>query len=93
MEIAYKLILIIVLQCVLVGGLLLFFFRLRYLFGLGLFYIALGLFKFMHYFFTRAFNLEVLPGINISIGPTVMYSGVLFAVLLMCFIILKDFFV
>ena len=68
-------VLILIFQCLLVAGLLLLFFRLRTIFGLGLFYIAIGLFKFMHYFYTQAFAFEILPGINISIGSTVMYTG------------------
>ena len=81
-NIIYNQILILIFQCFLVATLLLFLFRLRILFGLGLFYIAIGLFKFMHYFYTQAFAVEILPGINVSIGSTVMYSGVLFSILL-----------
>lgn len=80
--IAYTQILILVVQCFLIAILLLFLFRLRTVFGLGLFYIALGLFKFMHYFYTRAFAVEILPDIKLSIGSTVLYSGILFSILL-----------
>lgn len=80
--IAINQVLILILQCGIVATLLLLLFRLRTIFGLGLFYIALGLFKFMHYFYTQAFSIEVIAGVNVSIGSTVMYSGILFAVLL-----------
>lgn len=81
-NIAINQIYILIFQCVLVAILLLLFFRLRTILGLGLFYIAIGLFKFMHYFYTQAFSVELMPGLQLSIGSTVMYSGLLFSILL-----------
>ncbi len=80
--ISYPLVLVLIFQCIVTGSLLLLLFRLRTVFGLSLFYITLGLFMFMHYFYTQTFTAEILPGIDLSIGSTVMYSAILFSLLL-----------
>jgi PAS domain S-box-containing protein len=75
-------ILILLLQCIIVGSLLLFLFRLRSIFGLSLFYTALGVFQFMQVFLYKTLYIEVAPGVLVAPGSTVLFSGSLFAILI-----------
>tara|TARA_R110001583_G_scaffold44966_2_gene142206 strand:+ start:17774 stop:21358 length:3585 start_codon:yes stop_codon:yes gene_type:complete len=80
-SIAINQLLILVSLCFVVAILMLSLFKLRGIFGLSLFYVALGLFKYMHFFLTRSFSLEIAPGIKIAMG-SVLFTGILFAILL-----------
>jgi PAS domain S-box-containing protein len=73
---------LLVLQCIIVGTLLLFLFKLRFIFGLSLLFIALGVFQYMQTFLAAALYLEIIPGIFVSPGSMVMFTGSLFAILL-----------
>ncbi|WP_372753481.1 PAS domain S-box protein [Mariniflexile sp.] len=81
-EIAITQLLILFSQCVLIGSLLLFLFKLRSIFGLGLIFTALGVFQFMQTFLVAAFYIEIIPGILVSPGSMVLFTGSLFAILL-----------
>ncbi|MEN3325157.1 PAS domain S-box protein [Mariniflexile soesokkakense] len=80
--IAITQLLVLTLQCVIVGSLLLFLFKLRSIFGLSLIFTALGVFQFMQTFLVTAFYIEVIPGIMVSPGSMVLFTGSLFAILL-----------
>ena len=82
MEIAYDQILLLLLQCLIIGLLLASLFRLRSIFGLGLLYIALGVFQFLQVFLASSMLIEVVSGIFISSGSMVLFSASLFMVLL-----------
>lgn len=73
---------ILLLQCLMVGSLLLFLFRLRSIFGLSLFYTTLGVMQYMQVFLTSSIYIEVAPNILVSPGSTVLFSGSLFAILI-----------
>jgi len=75
-------IIILLLQCLLVAALLLFLFRIRTIFGLGLLFTALGVFQYMQVFLATSLYIEVYPGIMVTPGSMVMYTGSLFAILL-----------
>ena len=81
-SIAYGQIVLLIFQCVLVATLLLFLFRLRSIFGLGLLFTALGIFQYMQVFLAASLYIEVVPGIFVSPGSAVLFSGSLFAILL-----------
>lgn len=81
-NIQYSQILILLFQCLLVASLLLFLFRLRIIFGLGLLFTALGVFQYMQVFLASSLYIEVAPGILVSPGSAVLFSGSLFAMLL-----------
>ncbi|MCK9426044.1 MAG: PAS domain S-box protein [Ignavibacteriaceae bacterium] len=80
--IQYGQIFILLFQCLIVASLLLFLFRLRTVFGLGLLFTALGVFQYLQVFLAGTLYIEVAPGILVSPGSTVMFSGSLFAILL-----------
>ena len=80
--IAVNQILLLLFQCLIVGSLLLFLFRLRTIFGLSLLFTALGVFQYMQVFLAASLYIEVLPGISVSPGSMVMFTGSLFAILL-----------
>lgn len=81
-NIAINQILLLLLQCVIVGGLLLFLFRLRSVFGLSLVYITLGVFQYLQVFLANAIFFEVAPGIYASPGSMVLFTASLFAILI-----------
>jgi len=81
-SIAINQILILLLQCIIVAVLLLSLFRLRTIFGMGLLFTALGVFQYMQVFLAASLYIEVIPGILVSPGSMVMFTGSLFAVLL-----------
>lgn len=78
----YDQILILFFQCLIVASLLLFLFRLRTVFGLSLLFTALGVFQYMQVFLAGSLYIEVTPGILVSPGSTVLFSGSLFAILI-----------
>lgn len=73
---------ILLIQCVLTSGVLLFLFRLRSVMGIGLLFAALGVFQYMQVFLANTLYYEVYPGIVISPGSSVLFSVNLFMVLL-----------
>lgn len=81
-EIAINQLLVLILQCVIVGSLLLFLFRLRHIFGLSLLFAALGVFQYLQTFLVAAIYIEIIPGIEVSPGSMVLFTGSLFAILL-----------
>ncbi len=81
-SIAYNHILILVFQCIIIASLLLTLFRLRTVFGLSLLFIALGVNQFLQVFLSSSLYLEIASGISVSSGTVVLFTGSLFAVLL-----------
>ncbi len=81
-EIYYDQILIVVFQCFVVGILLLSLFKARSIFGLSLLYTSLGVFQYMQVFLVNALYFEIAPGILVSSGSAVLFTGSLFAILL-----------
>ncbi len=81
-NVAINQILILVFQCLIVGSLLLFLFRLRTIFGLGLIFTALGVFQYLQVFLAASLYIEVIPGILVTPGSMVMFTGSLFTILL-----------
>jgi PAS domain S-box-containing protein len=79
--IAFDLILVLFLQSLIVSVLILSLFRLRSIFGLGLLFIALGVFQFMQVFLYNALYFEITPSLLVSPG-TILFTGSLFAILL-----------
>jgi len=77
----YSLILILILQCIVVASILIVLYRSRNYFGLSLIYISLGLFRALHFFINKLFSFEIISGINISIGATVLFPAILFTIL------------
>ncbi|MDV7188010.1 PAS domain S-box protein [Lutibacter sp. TH_r2] len=75
-------ILFLFLQCFIVATLLLSLFRLRTIFGLSLLYTALGVFQYMQVFLANALYFEIMEGVYISSGSSVMFTGSLFAILI-----------
>ena len=82
MEIAYDHLFWLLSQCFFVAILLLTLFRLRTYFGLGLLYITLGVFQFLQSFAASAFSVEIGPNMVVSSGSMVLFTGSLFAVLI-----------
>ena len=82
MEIAYDHIFWLLSQCFFVAILLLSLFRLRTFFGLGLLYISLGAFQFLQSIAASAFSVEIFPNMIVSSGSMVLFTGSLFAVLI-----------
>jgi PAS domain S-box-containing protein len=78
----YFQILILLLQCVLVSALILSLFRIRSILGISLLYAALGLFQYMQVFLASTVYIEIAKGIFVSPGSSVLFTGSLFAVLL-----------
>ena len=81
-EVAYVQISILLFQCVVVGLILLSLYKLRSIFGLGLLFMALGVFQYMQVFYSSTLYIEIIPGILISPGSAVLFTGSLFAILL-----------
>jgi PAS domain S-box-containing protein len=81
-NIAYSQILILFFQCFIVAALLLTLFRLRTVFGLGLLFTALGAFQYMQVFLVSSLYIELMPGILVSPGSMVLFTGSLFVILL-----------
>ena len=65
-----------------VCGLLLWFFHLSTRFGYSLLYITLGAFQHLQTLMAATLYIEILPGIVISPGSTILFTATLFAVLL-----------
>lgn len=82
MDIAYLQILLLLLQCTIIAVLLLFLFRLRTIFGLSLLLITLGVFQFIQVFLTSTLSIEIYSGYQVSPGSMVLFTGSLFAILL-----------
>jgi PAS domain S-box-containing protein len=78
----YNQIAFLLLQCLIVASLLLFLFRLRRIMGIGLLFTALGVFQLMQVFLASTLYIEVASGIFVSPGSTVLFTGSIFAVLL-----------
>ncbi|MFH1001097.1 MAG: PAS domain S-box protein [Bacteroidota bacterium] len=81
-SIAYDQILIILIQCFIVAALLLTLFKLRSIFGLGLLFTALGVFQYMQVFLSSTIYIEIMPEIFVSPGSMVLFTGSIFAILL-----------
>jgi PAS domain S-box-containing protein len=73
---------ILVVQCILVSSLILSLFRLRSSIGLSLLYATMGLFQYMETFLASSMYVELAKGIIVSPGSCVLFTGTLFAVLL-----------
>jgi diguanylate cyclase (GGDEF)-like protein len=69
-------------QAVLISILLLILFRLRSRFGLSLLFITLGAFQQMQETLALSFYVEVAPGLLVSPGSIILFTGGLFALLL-----------
>ena len=82
MDIAYLQILLLLLQCTIIAVLLLFLFRLRTIFGLSLLVVTLGVFQFIQVFLTSTLSIEIYSGYQVSPGSMVLFTGSLFAILL-----------
>lgn len=74
--------LILAIEAVAVCGLLLWFFHLRNRFGYSLLYITLGAFQHLQTLMAATLYIEIVPGIVISPGSTILFTATLFAVLL-----------
>jgi len=73
---------ILLVQGFLIATLILFLFRLRLVMGLGLLFTALGLFQFMQVFLSSTIYVEISKTFIVSPGSSVLFSGSLFAILL-----------
>ncbi len=69
-------------QGLVVATLILLLFRLRTVMGMGLLFTSLGLFQFMQVFLASTLYFQVSENIVISPGSSVLFSGGLFAILL-----------
>lgn len=74
--------LILIFQCLIVSTLVLLLFRLRIWLGISMLYTALGLFQYMQVFLASTIYFEIANGIFISPGSSVLFSGSLFAILI-----------
>lgn len=74
---------IIFLQCIVTSIVLLALFQLRSKLGLALLYITIGMLKYMHFFLSKTFLFQIYPGFNISLGSAVLFTAVLFTILLL----------
>ena len=75
-------ILFLIFQCFIVAFILLTLFRLRTVFGLSLLLTTLGVFQYMQVFLANALYFEIFEGIYVSSGSSVLFTGSLFAILL-----------
>ncbi|MFC4723200.1 PAS domain S-box protein [Geojedonia litorea] len=82
MDLFYSNILMLLFQCTTIAILILVLFRLRFIFGTGLLWITLGVFQFLQVFMSGALIIEVAPEITISSGSMVLFTGSLFAIIL-----------
>ncbi len=69
-------------QALLVGLMMLMFFRLRYRFGLALLYVTLGGFQFTQTLLATNLSVEIFPGLAISPGSSILFSASIFTFLL-----------
>lgn len=81
-SINYYQILYLVFQCFTVAFIILLLFRLRTYFGLSLLFAALGVFQYMQVFLANTLYFEVYPNIFISSGSSIIFTGSIFAILL-----------
>ena len=71
-----------IVESLIIGTVLLGFFRLRQRFGLALLYVTLGAFQYLQSSLAGNLTVEFLPGMGISPGSAIMFSATLFAILL-----------
>lgn len=69
-------------EAVVVCGLLLWFFHLRARFGYSLLYVTLGTFQYLQTLMAATLYIEVVPGVAVSPGSTILFTATLFTVLL-----------
>jgi len=81
-SINYYQISIFLLQGFFVAFLILFLFRIRSTMGIGLLFAALGLFQFMQVFLSSTVYVAITDNIIVSPGSTVLFTGSLFAILI-----------
>ena len=72
----------LIFQCLIVAFILLTLFRLRSFFGLSLLLTTLGVFQYMQVFLANALYFEISEGIYVSSGSSVLFTGSIFAILL-----------
>jgi PAS domain S-box-containing protein len=82
MDVNFLAIGILSVQCVLVSVLILILFRLKGLLGIGSIYAVVGLFQFMMVFIASTLYLRITDDFVVSPGSCVLFTGSLFAVLL-----------
>lgn len=82
LHIYYDQVLFLIFQCFVAAFLLLTLFRLRTFFGLSLLLAALGVFQYMQVFLANALYFEIIEGVYVSSGSSVLFTGSLFAILL-----------
>ena len=82
MSINFTAIAFLVFQSILISALLLFLFRLRGKMGLSLLYTALGVFQYIQVYLASTFYFEVINGVYISPGSSVLFTANIFTVLL-----------
>ncbi|WP_111708693.1 PAS domain S-box protein [Lutibacter citreus] len=75
-------ILFLIFQSVIVAFLLLSLFRLRTVFGLSLLLTVLGVFQYMQVFLANTLYFEIIEGIYVSSGSSILFTGSLFAILM-----------
>ena len=73
---------VFLLEGTIIATLLLFFFRIRKRFGLGILYACLGLFQFMQVFLSSTIYVELFNNVIVSPGSVVMFTASLFTILL-----------
>jgi PAS domain S-box-containing protein len=78
----YNQILMLFLQSTLVAFIILFLFRLRKQFGIGILFACLGLFQFLQVFLLITVRVPIIDGILILPGPSILFIATLFAILI-----------
>ncbi len=79
-DVVFQLTLLIV-ETIIVGTVLLLFFRLRRQFGLALLYVTLGAFQLLQTSLVANVVIEFAPGFSVSPGSAIMFSSTLFIML------------
>lgn len=74
--------LLFVTEAIVVCGLLLWFFHLRDKFGYSLLYVTVGTFQYLQTLLATTLYIEIVPGVMISPGSTILFTATLFAALL-----------
>lgn len=69
-------------ECLLIALCIVAFYRLRTRFGLALLYVTIGGFQYMQTVLATSIYIEIAPGILVSPGSAVLFTGSLFAILL-----------
>ncbi len=75
-------ILLISIESIFIGFIILGLFRLRFIFGKAPFYAALGLLIYFYFLISKSFSPEFDSGLYISLGSSVLMTGLLFTILL-----------